>query len=217
MTSVPARPRVKDPFCAWSHYFGAGLALVGIIPVAFLVRDNGIALLAVAIYGISLVALYLASAVYHTLHVWEDALRKLDHVAIYLLIAGTYAPLCLVALAGPVGWTMLLGQVALAVVGIGLVLVFDGRPTWMRLGICLAMGWMAALAFRPIGAALSAPATAWLIAGGIIYTLGCVVYALRWPNFKKVRFGYHDIWHLFVLAGSICHYIFVLYTVGLIR
>jgi hemolysin III len=203
---------IREPFCGLSHLVGAALSVAGLVVLLIVTSGRPWHLTGVAIYGVSLVLLYVASTLCHSVHCSiekETQLDRFDHAAIFLLIAGTYTPLCLVPLRGPWGWTILTIEWVLAVVGIVLVMLGKVRRQWPRVAIYVAMGWVAIIAVVPITAALPPAAVAWMIAGGLIYTLGAVVYAANWPRLWPGRFGSHDLWHLFVLAGSACHFVMI--------
>ena len=171
---------------------------------------------AFAIYATSLVLLYLASTLLHAVRARPEVLRRLrvfDHAAIYLLIAGTYTPIALVTLAGvsPAwGWSVFGVVWGAAGLGVLFKLVWLDAPRWLSTALYLALGWMAVVAIAPLVQALPWSALAWLAAGGAFYSVGAVVYALKRPNPWPGAFGYHEVWHLFVLAGSICHYVLML-------
>jgi hemolysin III len=164
------------------------------------------------IYGGSLILLYTVSGLYHSLHVSDHKLRWLqrcDYMAIFLLIAGTYTPVCLVALRGPTGLALLAGVYVIAFTGIAMILFWKQAPHWIRVALYILMGWLGLIALPPLHAVLSNTALAWLIAGGLVYTLGTIVYATDRPRLWPGKFGSHDLWHLFVLAGSACHLILI--------
>jgi hemolysin III len=169
---------------------------------------------AVTFYALSLALLYGASALYHGVRGPArllGRLQRLDHVAIFFLIAGTYAPVCLIALRGPVGWGLMAGQAAVGAAGIALAVWGRTRAhEAVRVALYLVMGWMVALAAGPVRAALPPAGQAWLVAGGVAYTLGAVVFATDRPHLWPGRFSAHDLWHLFVLTGSALHFVFVL-------
>jgi hemolysin III len=207
--------RIREPVNGASHLLGLLLAGAGTILLLQLAREPA-QLVAFAIYGATLILLYGASALYHTLPLAERplrALRTLDHIAIYFLIAGTYTPVALVTLHGALGWTLLAAAWLIALAGIPFKLFFLDAPVWLSTATYLAMGYMAVLAVVPLARAVSLGGLAWLIAGGIAYTIGAVIYACRRPNPFPGRFGHHEIWHLLVLAGSACHYAFMVYHV----
>ncbi len=156
--------------------------------------------------------LYLASTVYHSLDINEDVnrrLRKIDHIMIFLLIAGSYTPVCLIALKGTTGKLLCSLVWGIAILGILLKSLWITCPKWFSSVLYIAMGWLCILAFPQIYHALSLPAFLWLLAGGIIYTIGGVIYALKVPIFdaRHKNFGSHEIFHLFVMGGSACHFI----------
>lgn len=226
--SMDAMPRrkakeVRDPYDGlrpWSaitHGAGAVLALVG--TAALLVRSamlgQWLHFVLFAVYGLSMIGLYTASTLYHCLNTsvaGRIALRKYDHCSIYLLIAGSYTPICLTALKS-CGGPALLGAVwSLAVAGLILTVAKLAIPRWLCSAIYLFMGWLAIFAIGPIYRALPASGFFWLLLGGLMYTVGGVLYALKWPGRDNPRFGCHEIFHVFILFGSICHFV-MMYTV----
>lgn len=207
---------IREPFCSLSHFAGFALSIAAL--VVLLIQANGPWQIAgVAIYGASLILLYGASTIYHTLPVGErgrERLMRLDHISIYVLIAGTYVPVCLIALRGGWGWTLLGIEYGLAVTGILVTLFWKGAPHWVRMVLYILMGWLAALAITPLRQVLGATGMFWLVAGGVIYSVGAVIYALDRPHLWPGRFSAHDLWHVFVLGGSACHFVMVLSFVG---
>ncbi len=188
-------------------FSAAGLAVL-----LLLARGHPLKTVAFGIYSVSMVLLYTASALYHSLRVGpraEDVLMRLDHSAIYLLIAGTYTPICLLALRGAWGWSLFALEWGLALVGIGATLLWRAAPAWVRVALYLVMGWLVAVALGPLRHALPSAAFAGVVAGGVAYSLGVVVYATDRPHLWPGRFSAHDLWHLFVLTGSACHYVTV--------
>ena len=207
------RLRVKEPFSAYSHLLGVILAIPGLIWL--ILQSNGELFRTVgfSIYGMSLVLLYSASTLYHWLPLSprrEDLLRRFDHVAIYVLIAGSYTPVCLVTLRGGWGWSLFGTVWGLAVVGAVTKLFFRHLPRWTTAGLYLGMGWLAVVAVVPLVRAVPPADLAWLAAGGAFYTIGAVVYGAKRPDPLPNVFGFHDIFHLFVLAGSGAHFVFML-------
>ena len=161
------------------------------------------------LYGISLISLYTASTVYHWLPLSdEDGLmyRKIDHMMIYVLIAGTYTPICLISLRGPWGWSLLISIWILAIGGIVLKSISMKIPRWISTAIYIIMGWLVVIAFYPLKNTVPFTGMIWLIGGGIFYTVGAVFYAKKWPKFNCKWFGFHELFHLFVIAGSVCHF-----------
>ncbi len=175
-------------------------------------RGHPLKTVSFAIYGVSLVLLYTASALYHSLCVGpraEKVLMRLDHGAIYLLIAGTYTPICLLVLRGGWGWSLFGMEWGLAAIGIGATLFWRTAPDWVRVVLYLVMGWLIVVALGPLRHALPPAALTGIVAGGIAYSVGVVVYATDRPHLWPGRFSAHDLWHLFVLGGSACHYMTV--------
>ena len=167
-------------------------------------------LAAFIVYGISLFLLYLASSLYHLLPVSERAkrmLRQLDHVAIFLLIAGTYTPICLVPLRGPWGWSLFAAVWVFALVGMFIAIFALDAPRWMTTAVYLAMGWLIIVAVWPLVRLVSAEGVFWFFLGGAFYTSGAVVYALKRPDPVPHVFGFHEIFHVFVMLGSLCHFL----------
>ena len=165
-----------------------------------------------AIFILSMILLYGASATYHALDLSETAnriLRKLDHMMIFVLIAGTYTPVCVIVLGGTVGYGLLALVWGIALAGILVKAFWITCPKWFSSILYIAMGWVCVLAFTQIITSLSAQAFGWLLAGGIIYTIGGIIYALKLPifNSRHKNFGSHEIFHLFVMGGSVCHFV----------
>lgn len=197
-----------EKFNAWSHVVGAVLALAGSIVLVVMAAKAGDPwkIVGVSIYGVTLVLLYSFSALYHSLRGRaKDILRELDHHSIYLLIAGTYTPFCLVTLRGPWGWSLLGVVWGLALLGGLQELRPRNEERLLSLAIYVVMGWVVLVAVVPLLNALGSTGFAWLAAGGIFYTVGIVFYAL------DTRLAHaHGVWHLFVLAGSIAHFVVIL-------
>ncbi|MBC5714347.1 hemolysin III family protein [Roseburia sp. BX1005] len=205
---------IREPGSAITHYIGMLLSLIAAAPLLVKAEISGIpsALTAMAIFILTMILLYAASTIYHTLDVKAGVLkafRKLDHMMIFVLIAGTYTPICLLVLKGKVGMIMLALVWGIAVVGMVLKAFWVTCPKWFSSIIYIAMGWICLLVFPTLLRDLKTPAFLWLLAGGILYTVGGVVYALRLQAFNCVHkyFGSHEIFHLFVMAGSFCHFV----------
>jgi len=217
----PRHFHFKDPFSSLSHLIFAGVCLAAGLPLivrAFLLSgaQNGFSML---LFLFGLIGLYTASGVYHALDISEAVntrLRKIDHSMIYILIAGTYSPVCLVVLDSPKGTILFAVIWALALIGILQAIFFITCPKWFSAMIYIIMGWLCVFAMKDIVAALSGGAFAWLLAGGIIYTVGGVIYALKLPLFNRMSkgFGNHELFHLFCIGGSLCHYIMMLVYVS---
>lgn len=203
------------PWSAITHGAGAALALGG--TALLLVRSVLLGLsiwhiISFAIYGASMICLYTASTLYHCLNTpvaGRLALRKIDHCSISLLIAGSYTPICLTILRGQGAWGWaILGVVwTMAAASCVLSLLWIGSPRWLTAGVYLLMGWVAIFALYPLSQSLSPRGFFWLMPGGLLYTVGGVLYAVKWPGRNNPRFGCHETFHLFILAGSICHFV----------
>lgn len=208
--------KVKDPGSALTHFIGMLMAMLAAAPL--LIRAAGepdrIHLVSLSIFIGSMILLYAASTTYHTLDIsekWNTILRKIDHMMIFILIAGSYTPVCLIVLDRPVGLPLFALVWGIAVTGILIKACWITCPKWFSSVLYIAMGWVCALAFTQLVHTLSPAAFAWLLAGGIIYTVGGIIYALKLPlfNARHKCFGSHEIFHLFVMGGSLCHFIFM--------
>ena len=207
--------RGRDPYDAlrpWSaitHGAGAILAAFGLL--FLLIHSKSAAqYISFTVYGLSMVMLYSASALYHCLRTGISGrrwLRKLDHCSICLLIAGSYTPICVLALGHGVGPALLIGVWSFALAGVLLSLLWITAPRWLSAGVYLCMGWLVVFALKPLASALPLEGMLWLVAGGVFYSVGGVLYALKWPGRNHPRFGCHEIFHVFILLGSVCHYI----------
>lgn len=205
------RLSIREPVNALTHLLGALLAAAGMIPLLMHGVANGSAaqVVAFAIFGTSLVLLYTTSGVYHSLNVSGRSLamlRRLDHMMIYVLIAGTYTPICLVLLRGHLGIGLLIAVWAIAVLGIVQKLVWMRAPRWFSTALYLSMGWAGVIIARPLLHAAPVGFFLWIIAGGMFYSVGAVVYAIKRPDPFPGVFGFHEIWHVFVMLGSFSHY-----------
>jgi hemolysin III len=202
--------RVKEPFSCYSHLLGVVLAVPGLLWLTIQSNGEPFRTVGFSIYGMSLILLYSASTLYHWLPLSprkEDLLRRFDHVAIYVLIAGSYTPVCLVTLRGRWGWTLFGVVWGLALVGALMKLFFRHLPRRTTAGLYLGMGWLAVVAVVPLVRTFSAEGLAWLAVGGLFYTIGAVIYGVERPDPYPNVFGFHDIFHLFVLAGSGAHFV----------
>ncbi len=205
---------LKDPGSAITHFIGMLMAIFAAVPLLIKAarEPDHIYLISLSIYALSLILLYAASTTYHTFDLSERAntiLKKIDHMMIFVLIAGSYTPICLITLKGRTGTILLALVWGIAIVGIILKAFWVFCPKWVSSVLYIGMGWTCVLAFTQILNALSPAAFGWLLAGGIIYTIGGVIYALKLPIFnnRHKNFGSHEIFHLFVMGGSMCHFI----------
>ncbi|MFI8691510.1 hemolysin III family protein [Stutzerimonas kunmingensis] len=200
-----------ERFNAWTHLVGAVLASLGAIWLLVLAALDGelAKIVSAAIYGLSLILLYSISTLYHSLRGRAKVvMRKLDHLSIYLLIAGSYTPFCLVTLAGPWGWTLFGIVWGLAVIGMLQEIKPRSEARVLSLVIYAVMGWIVLVAVKPLLAALGGAGFAWLLAGGICYTVGIVFFVFD-DRFRH----WHGIWHIFVMVGSLLHFIAILFYV----
>ncbi len=204
--------KFRDPVSGGTHLVGAVLGAVGSVSLLLssLERGTPTHVLAFAIFGVSLVLLYLSSAAYHLLNVSDGArkvFRRIDHSMIFVLIAGSYTPYALLILHGPLPFGLLVGMWTLAAVGLLKKLFWLNAPRWLSTALYLVMGWSVLLVVVPLAEGLSRWGMIWLVAGGLCYTGGAVIYAVKRPDPFPNVFGFHEIWHLFVLAGSACHFL----------
>ncbi len=206
--------RIKDPGSAITHFIGMMMAMFASTPLLIKAarQPDKIHLLSLGIFIGSMILLYAASTLYHTLDLSQKAnkmLKKIDHMMIFILIAGSYTPICMIALPQPLGMQLLALVWGIALVGIVVKMFWVTCPKWFSSVLYISMGWTCVLAFTRLINSLSGAAFGWLLAGGIIYTIGGVIYALKLPifNARHKFFGSHEIFHLFVMAGSICHFI----------
>lgn len=205
---------IKDPGSAITHFIGMVMAILAAIPLLIKAarQSDPLYIVAMGVYALSLILLYTASTAYHTFDRSErinTILKKIDHMMISVLIAGSYTPICLLVLEKKTG-LVLLGIVwGIALIGILIKAFWVYCPKWVSSVLYIGMGWTCVLAFGQIFHAMSPAGFGWLLAGGIIYTVGGVIYALKLPVFNNRHkyFGSHEIFHLFVMGGSLCHYI----------
>lgn len=200
-----------EKFNAWTHLVGAILAVAGTAVLVLLAAQSGDAwkMVSISIYGATLVLLYSFSALYHSFRGRaKDILRKLDHQSIYLLIAGSYTPFCLVTLRGPWGWSLLTVVWGLALLGGVQELRMRSEARILSMAIYIVMGWAVVVALVPLLQALGVAGFTWVAAGGVFYTSGIAFYVLD----TRLRHA-HGVWHLFVMAGSTAHYFAVLFYV----
>lgn len=205
--------KLREPVNSLTHWGGAILALAGLIALLIVGWSTPAKIVSLIVYGLSLIFMFSASATYHMVRVKDKTLeifRKVDHAAIYALIAGTYTPFCVNAFDGFWKWGMLIVIWSLAAVGIAVKIFYIRAPRWLNAGIYIVMGWLSVAAAEQMLAALPGWALAWLLAGGIIYTLGAIVYMTKIFNFKPGVFGFHEVWHIFVLLAAAAHFVAVM-------
>ena len=208
------KEHIKDPGSAITHFIGMLMAIFAAVPLLLKAarEPSRIYIISIAIYAASLILLYAASTTYHTFDKskkMNTILKKIDHMMISVLIAGSYTPICLLVLKGRTGIILLSIVWSFAIIGILIKAFWVYCPKWVSSILYIGMGWTCVLAFTQLLNALSPAAFGWLLSGGIIYTVGGIIYALKLPIFnnKHKYFGSHEIFHLFVMAGSACHFI----------
>lgn len=205
---------IKEPGSAITHFIGMLMAIFAAVPLLIKAANEPgrIYIISLTIYAASLILLYAASTTYHTFDISEKVntvLKKIDHMMISVLIAGSYTPVCLIVLKGRTGIILLSIVWGIAIVGILIKAFWVYCPKWVSSVLYIGMGWTCVLAFTQILNNMSPAAFGWLLAGGIIYTVGGVIYALKLPlfNSRHKNFGSHEIFHLFVMGGSACHFV----------
>ena len=207
--------RLKDFWSALTHIAGF-LAVIVAMPFlmlkGYLAQNDTVSMVSYMVYMLSMILLYGASSAYHSFNISDKAnllLKKIDHLSIFILIAGTYTPVCVIAIEKPLGWIMLAAVWSIALAGIVFKLFYVTCPKWVSSVIYTAMGWVCIFALPQLLRSLSAGAFVWLLAGGILYSIGAVIYAIRPKFLANPRFGSHEVFHCFVLAGTFCHFIVV--------
>ncbi|MEH6944276.1 PAQR family membrane homeostasis protein TrhA [Bacillus sp. JJ722] len=206
---------IREPINGLTHLAGALLSFIGLI--AMVIKASGaqssaIQITAVIIFGISMILLYAASATYHMIIAKEKViafLRRIDHSMIFVLIAGSYTPFCLISLNGMTGWTLFTIVCSIAVLGIVFKLVWFTCPRWLSTALYIGMGWIIIFAATPLSNVLSMNGLYLLILGGLLYTIGGIIYAVKpkWLTFKYM--GFHEIFHIFIMLGSLAHFLCV--------
>ena len=207
---------IREPGSAITHFIAMMMAVFASVPL--LVKaglDSGTRnFFAMAVFMGSMILLYAASATYRSVDLSGKELKifkRIDHMMIFVLIAGSYTPVCLIILGGKLGYSLLALVWGIALIGMLIKAFWVTCPKWFSSVIYIAMGWVVVFAFGPLVHSLTTPAFLWLLAGGIIYTIGGIIYALKLPLFNSLHktFGSHEIFHLFVMGGSVCHFIFM--------
>jgi len=206
---------VREPGSAITHFIGMLMAVFASTPLLIKAAlTSKLSFLAMVIFMTTMIMLYGASATYHSVNLTGRALRvfrKIDHMMIFVLIAGSYTPICMIVLGGKRGYTLLAVVWGIAIVGMTIKALWITCPKWFSSVIYIAMGWVCVFVFGPLLNTLPVGAFLWLLGGGVVYTIGGVIYALKLPifNSKHKNFGSHEVFHLFIMGGSICHFIFM--------
>ena len=207
--------KLREPINAITHLAGAGLSLIALIAMlnkAISSNASNISILSVTIFGISLILLYTTSGTYHGIVSTQKVIsffQKLDHSMIFILIAGSYAPFCLISIGGKLGITMFIIMVTIAVLGITFKLCWFDCPRWLQTAMYIGMGWAALFMIKPLTAVLPGISLFWLVLGGVLYTIGGVIYGVKPEKLRIGKWGFHEIFHIFILLGSLSHFICV--------
>ena len=207
--------KLREPINSITHFVGAGLSFIALIAMLIKVAISDpsiISILSVTIFGISLTLLYATSGTYHGIISTEKVIKffqKLDHSMIFVLIAGSYAPFCLISIGNKFGFTMFLIMITLAIVGIIFKLCWFNCPCWVDSVMYIGMGWIALFMIKPLAAILPGISLFWLVLGGILYTIGGIIYATKSKKLTIGNWGFHEIFHIFILLGSLSHFICV--------
>ena len=204
--------KFRDPISGLTHLAAAVGAMCGVVILLLIGHDDATKTISLAIYGLSLVLMFAASATYHLVTAPPQVikvLRKADHSAIYLLIAGSYTPICLHFFRGFWQWGLVVIIWSMALIGVAIKMFIIKAPRWVTAGIYLLMGWMGILAIPEMVVVMPVSALIWLVLGGLFFTLGAVVYISKKPDFYPNVFGFHEIWHIFVIIGCVCHFIVI--------
>ncbi|MCM1569619.1 MAG: hemolysin III family protein [Roseburia sp.] len=207
---------IREPGSAITHFIAMMMAVFAAVPLLIKagIHSGGANFAAMTIFMASMILLYGASATYHSVNLEGKKLKffkKIDHMMIFVLIAGSYTPVCLIVLGGQLGYTLLAVVWGIALGGMLIKACWVTCPKWFSSVIYIAMGWVVVAVFGRLVNSLSTAAFLWLLAGGVIYTIGGIIYALKLPifNAKHKGFGSHEVFHLFVMGGSVCHFIFM--------
>lgn len=205
----------REPINGFTHLGGAILSFAGLLALVIkttLTSPTAVDITAVIIFGISLVLLYSASATYHLVVASDKVisfLRKIDHSMIFILIAGSYTPFCLIALNGIEGWITFGIVSGIAICGVVFKMVWFNCPRWLSTSVYIGMGWISVFIVIPLYKSIALGGILLLLAGGISYTIGAIIYGLKPKALKFKNLGFHEIFHIFILIGSLCHYIAV--------
>lgn len=209
--------KLRDPVSGLTHFFAAIAAFVGVIIMLVVGWGHIGKTISLSVYGLSLVLMFAASATYHMVKTSPRgiaALRRFDHAAIYVMIAGTYTPFCFNLFTGFWKWGGLAIIWSLALIGIVVKMWTISAPRWLTAGIYILMGWLCLAALPEMLSVVPAPILFWLATGGIVYTLGAVVYITKMMDFAPGIFGFHEVWHIFVILGALAHFIGVLFYIA---
>ncbi|WP_232698837.1 PAQR family membrane homeostasis protein TrhA [Brevibacillus daliensis] len=205
--------KMKDPVSTWTHFITFLAGIVGLVFLIVLSLGSMSKLITMTIFGVSIILLYGASSIYHWVRTTPDKeliLKKIDHIAIYILIAGSYTPVFYYGLTGWWKWSMLIAVWVLAIIGLFLKIYFINAPRYVSTIFYVTLGWIAVVPFAQLVHNLPMGAIVLTVIGGVMYTLGAVIYATKIFDFFPNRFGFHEIFHLFVMAGTGIHFAMIM-------
>lgn len=213
--------KLREPMNGFTHFIGLILSIIGTIYliISSLNPYKPIHLIAFTIFGLGLILLYATSTLYHWLKLSDSGIlrmRKADHIMIFINIAATYTPVCMIALKNNLGWILLLIIWSIALAGIFIKIFWMHSPRWLSTIIYILMGWMAVVVIFPLIEVLQSEALVWLFIGGVFFTIGAVIYALKKPDPFPGILGFHEIFHLFVLLGSFSHFWMIYYYISIL-
>lgn len=209
----------KEITSALTHLGGAVFGLIGMIMLLYVAIRSGntMSIIAFIIFGLSMILLYSTSSIYHFIDASKKkaklVMRKLDHIMIFVLISGTYTPICLLVLRNTLGYILLSVVWGITLIGIFIKVFWINAPRWVSAGLYIGMGWLSVFVISSLAKSMSIGGMVWLFLGGIMYTVGGVIYGLKRPNIDKPWFGFHELFHLFVLAGTFCHFVMMYFYV----
>ncbi len=214
--------KLRDPISGFTHFIGCVLAVLGLILLIMKVIDpvKPWHIATFTVFSVGMILLYLASTLYHWLplsDIGTQRLRRLDHIMIFIMIAATYTPVCLIPLRSSIGWQLFFGVWGIAALGLFVKVFWLQAPRWLSVTIYILMGWLAILGIVPIVEAIQPGGVFWMVAGGLFYTIGAVIYAIKRPDPWPNRFGFHEIFHLFVMLGSFSHFMMMYQYIAVIN
>ena len=210
----------KEITSALTHLGGAIFGVIGLILLLNIAVKSSslITIASFLVFGLSMIFLYSTSCVYHFIDSSKKKakviMRKLDHIMIFVLISGTYTPICLLILSKDIGYKLLFVVWSITIIGAFIKIFWINAPRWVSAGLYLGMGWLSIFVFMPLIKSMAAGGIFWLCLGGLLYTVGGVIYGLKKPAIDKLWFGFHELFHIFVLAGSFCHFMMMYYYVA---
>ncbi len=210
--------KFREPISAITHLGAASISFIGLIILIVLGWGDTQKMITFSIYGISLILMFTASGTYHMVIARDSIilnLRKLDHSAIYLLIAGTYTPICIYFFSGFWQYGMLILIWSLAFIGIAVKLFVINAPRWITAGVYLIMGWLAIMGVQEILNTMPTASIIWLVLGGLFYSVGAIIYITKFMDLLPGTFGFHEVWHIFVILGAFSHYFVILKFIAL--